>query len=228
MLQNWLEGLSLEAFTRAFYLRRPYAVPGTALSATALGGWQLAAKALAAPERDVLVVAHGMQDRLADPRNLDEALALFHSGRTIVLRNVERHDADVRQLGSCFERDLKGRAQVHLFATPRNQPGFGWHYDAEEVFLLQTHGSKEYFLRRNTVNPEPLPETMPEDMQFERETSSVMGSTLVAGDWLYIPGGWWHAARAQEEDSLALSIGVLPPDTELRRRRARLAQRLSA
>src|SRR5947199_5431507 len=32
--------------------------------------------------------------------------------------------------------------------------------------------------------------------------------SLIPGDWLYVPRGWWHCARATE-DSLSLSIGVL-------------------
>jgi 50S ribosomal protein L16 3-hydroxylase len=47
-------------------------------------------------------------------------------------------------------------------------------------------------------------------MQFGRETSPLIASTLVAGDWLYIPRGWWHMARAAD-DSLSISVGVLSP-----------------
>ena len=51
---------------------------------------------------------------------------------------------------------------------------------------------------------------MPEDMGYERETSRLrMTCRLEAGDWLYIPSGWWHIARTQAA-SLHLSIGVMP------------------
>ncbi len=32
---------------------------------------------------------------------------------------------------------------------------------------------------------------------------------LCAGDWLYLPGRWWHVAKCVE-DSLSISVGVLP------------------
>ncbi len=36
-----------------------------------------------------------------------------------------------------------------------------------------------------------------------------MASRLVAGDWLYIPRWWWHFVKC-EEDSLSISVGVMP------------------
>src|SRR5262245_3222938 len=38
----------------------------------------------------------------------------------------------------------------------------------------------------------------------------LMRCKLAAGDWLYIPGGWWHRTQAGVE-SLSLSVGVLAP-----------------
>src|SRR5437588_513514 len=79
-----------------------------------------------------------------------------------------------------------------------------------EVFIIQVQGCKEYTLRQNTVNPWPVWDTMPADLGYERETSRLrMTCRLEAGDWLYIPSGWWHIARTQAA-SLHLSIGVMP------------------
>ena len=76
--------------------------------------------------------------------------------------------------------------------------------------LLSRSRAVEYTLRQNTVNPLPVWDTMPEDMGYERETSRIrMTCRLEAGDWLYIPSGWWHIARTQAA-SLHLSIGVMP------------------
>src|SRR5262249_22517361 len=101
------------------------------------------------------------------------------------------------------------KVAIQLYATPRGYYSFTWHYDAEEVFILQTAGSKQYYLRENTVNPHPKLEAMPKDMHYEKETTPTIGALLIAGDWLYIPGGWWHVAKAPE-DSLSVSIGILP------------------
>jgi hypothetical protein len=87
---------------------------------------------------------------------------------------------------------------IHVFATPAGAPGFSWHYDAEDVFIIQTAGEKEYSLRKNTVNPWPLEETLPADMQYERELMPLMRVLLRAGDLLYIPCGYWHKAEAKK------------------------------
>jgi hypothetical protein len=65
------------------------------------------------------------------------------------------------------------------------------------VFIIQTAGEKEYSLRKNTVNPWPLEETLPDDMRYEREQTPLMRVRLRAGDLLYIPCGWWHKAEAR-------------------------------
>jgi ribosomal protein L16 Arg81 hydroxylase len=36
-----------------------------------------------------------------------------------------------------------------------------------------------------------------------------MTARLHAGDWLYLPVRWWHAARCVEH-SLSMSIGIYP------------------
>jgi ribosomal protein L16 Arg81 hydroxylase len=63
-------------------------------------------------------------------------------------------------------------------------------------------------MRRNTVNPRPRVDAIPRDAHFERETSPVLACTLLPGDWLYVPRGWWHMAYATR-DALSLSVGVL-------------------
>ena len=107
-------------------------------------------------------------------------------------------------------RSFHAPVDIQVYLTPDQQQAFGWHYDLEEVFIIQVQGCKEYTLRQNTVNPLPVWDTMPEDMGYERETSRLrMTCRLEAGDWLYIPSGWWHIARTQAA-SLHLSIGVMP------------------
>ncbi|MBY0229291.1 MAG: cupin domain-containing protein, partial [Gemmataceae bacterium] len=61
-----------------------------------------------------------------------------------------------------------------------------------------------------TVNPWPLIETIPQDMRHGREITPVMACKLAAGDWLYVPGGWWHRTEAGDDLSISLSVGVMP------------------
>src|SRR4051812_34420133 len=45
-------------------------------------------------------------------------------------------------------------------------------------------------------------------MRYEREIMPLLRCMLAAGDWLYIPAGYWHRTQAGEE-SISLSVGVL-------------------
>ncbi len=40
---------------------------------------------------------------------------------------------------------------MQLYATPGGTYSFGWHYDFEDVFIAQTLGIKDYYLRDNTL-----------------------------------------------------------------------------
>jgi ribosomal protein L16 Arg81 hydroxylase len=136
-----------------------------------------------------------------------EVRALFQHGIGIVVRSAEREASALAQLARSFARDLDGEAHVQLFVTPAGTHGFGWHYDREDVFIAQTGGRKDYFFRQNTVCPDVLHASMDFEL-FRREGSPVGTATLIAGDWLYIPSGWWHMAKCAE-DALSISIGVL-------------------
>src|SRR6185295_19696620 len=61
----------------------------------------------------------------------------------------------------------------------------------------------------NTVNPWPIEESLPADMHYEREIMPLMKCELAAGDWLYIPSGYWHMGQSRET-AISLAIGVQP------------------
>lgn len=159
---------------------------------------------------DVLVVRDGKLRAGPPPASLEEARALFAEGWSLVLRGTERFDAGLAAVAGRFAK-LGGRVQVQVYLTPAGAQGFGWHYDAEHVYIVQAGGAKDYYFRENTVNPRPRQGAMPRDQRFEDENSPSYGCRLARGGWLYLPRGWWHAAKAVE-DSLSISVGVLEPD----------------
>ncbi|MBI3336115.1 cupin [Candidatus Peregrinibacteria bacterium] len=197
-------------FLEENYLKTPFSIPDRAKSLLSALNWnEFYELAPLIPECDVLVVRNGRLFSDLLPRSGEEVKELHQKGFSIVLRNTQKVAPNLRTLAEDAERELHGEAVIQIYSTPKDFHSFGWHYDVEEVFIIQTNGQKEYYLRQNTVNPHPKLETMPKDMQFERETSPLIASTLIGGDFLYIPGGWWHCAKAIE-DSLSISIGVLP------------------
>jgi ribosomal protein L16 Arg81 hydroxylase len=202
--------MTSRSFLENHFLRLPLAMPGNAAPYRGLGDWDALEGILSHADADVLVVRDGAASETARPQNAAAAQALVADGHTVLVRHAERHHAGLARLGAEFARELAAPVDVHLYATGAGHHGFGWHYDAEDVFILQTAGSKEYWLRKNTVNPWPVIETLPADMRYEREIMPVMQCRLDAGDWLYVPNGYWHRAAALSE-SLSLAVGVLPP-----------------
>lgn len=211
-LETLLGDLSRQHFSEEYLHRLPLALPETAASLSALGTWDVLGRLLK-EAADVLVVGEGRRYEGIDPADLDEARALIDRGLTILVRHAERHDQPLGELAADFQNDFNAHVDVHMYVTPPDTHGFSWHYDAEDVFIIQTSGTKTYSLRKNTVNPWPLVETIPVNMRYERELMPLMQVELRAGDWLYIPCGYWHKADTPAGDDVAISlaVGVMSP-----------------
>jgi ribosomal protein L16 Arg81 hydroxylase len=208
MIERLLGSFPLDRFMDEHFLKLPFSLPHAARDFCDLGSWGMVESIFEQPGADVLIVKDGRRWEGSVAPPFDRARELYRDGFTLVLRHAERHDPQLQQLAAGFERDFRGPVDIQLYCTPASQFGFGWHYDAEDVFIIQTSGSKEYSLRKNTVNPWPLAETLPADMRYEREIMPLINCLLSAGDWLYIPNGYWHMAKAKEE-SISLAVGVL-------------------
>jgi hypothetical protein len=207
LLQGWLGELPLDAFRQRIFGREPTARPGVAAPETALLQWPQLDALLGRRGLDVLVVRAGRELALPPPRDRAELAGLLVRGLGLVIRHAERLDAGLAELGARLAHDLGGRAHVQLFVTAARTNGFGWHYDAEHVFIVQTAGAKTFYFRRNTV---AAPEAgAPDFTRVREETTPRMSCRLEPGDWLYLPRGWWHVAIA-ESDSLSISLGVTP------------------
>jgi ribosomal protein L16 Arg81 hydroxylase len=210
ILEFLLGSVPASSFLEEHFLKLPFALPGGCRELTARDAWQTVERILARPGVDLLAGKEGRPWQGNRPATGAEARALLAAGFTLGIRHAELHDPELAELAEAFRRDFAAPINVHLYCTPTGHPGFGWHYDAEEVFILQTQGSKEWLLRKNTVHPWPLVENLPADIRYEREMMPLLRCTLQAGDWLYIPAGYWHATRAGDE-SISLSVGILAP-----------------
>lgn len=209
-VKGLLDPESSAPFVRDYYLRLPFSQPG---GCPELAEWidtQLVAELLTVPEIDLLVGRGGTRREGPLPRDLASARTVVAEGYTLRFRHTEKHNPRLAELARQFSTAFGGPVDLQLYWTPAEQQGFGWHYDAEEVFVLQTAGQKEWWLRKNTVNPWPLMEAIPANQHYEREIMPVMKCNLAVGDWLYIPSGYWHRTMAGPEQSISISVGILP------------------
>jgi 50S ribosomal protein L16 3-hydroxylase len=211
VIEQILGDLAPGRFLDEYYTRVPCTRAGAAAGFTTFQGWPAVQAILAGTAVDGFLAREGVMWEGGRLPPFPELRAQFDQGHTLVIRSAERHDAEIARLAEGFQRDFAAEVNVHVYCTPPQRSGFGWHYDPEDVFILQTHGSKEYQLRKNTVNPWPLLAQMPKDLRYERERMPVWSCRLRPGDWLYIPTGWWHSARGIEGDSITLAIGLMTP-----------------
>jgi 50S ribosomal protein L16 3-hydroxylase len=197
-------------FIENYLHRLPYALAGTAKALCGWGAWE-ALEAISARAADILVIRRGEQLLGNIPRTSTSLRTVLDDGYTVRIRHAEQHHPQLLDLAEIFAATFESPVDIHLYATPPNSFGFSWHYDAEDVFIIQTAGEKEYFLRKNTVNPWPLEEAIPADMCYEREIMPLMRVVLRAGDLLYIPCGYWHRAQvpAGSDVAISLAIGVM-------------------
>jgi 50S ribosomal protein L16 3-hydroxylase len=208
-LQTLLGDLPLAQFVADYSYRLPCSAAGCAHPLCDLGTWDSLTAIITQERADILVCRQNEQYSGPSPRSADDARRLTDEGYTLLVRHAERHDLRLARLAAEFAADFAAPVNIHMYCTPPGQFGFDWHYDAEEVFIVQTAGRKEYSLRKNTVNPWPIEETLPTNMQYEREIMPLTRCELAAGDWLYIPSGYWHRGTSREL-ALSLAIGVQP------------------
>ena len=210
VLTRLLGGFPAGRFLEEFYNRLPHSRPGGAKDVTPPVGWDRIRAMLESPGVDVLLSRRGQLSAPACSPTFEDYRRSYNEGHTITIRGAEKLDPDLARLAAEFRADFLAPVNIHVYCTPSGEHGFGWHYDVEDVFILQAGGIKEYSLRKNTVNPWPVLESMPRDLRFEEEGSPVFTCRLEAGDWLYIPAGWWHVAKTERE-SISLAVGLMTP-----------------
>ncbi|MGH2679078.1 MAG: cupin domain-containing protein [Actinomycetota bacterium] len=126
---------------------------------------------------------------MADPAAV---AALFEDGATIVLQGLHRWSEPVARFCRDLELELGHPCQVNAYVTPRGAQGLDLHVDAHDVFVLQAFGRKRW-----EVHAAPR--------EGEREPLDV---EVTSGDTIYLPAGTPHAARAQDDVSGHLTVGI--------------------
>src|ERR1043166_6779919 len=143
-LDRILGDLPKRRFVEDFYLRQPFSRPGAAEALCELGSWETIRAMLAGERRtdcqslvpeqppvDLMLARQGRPWEGTGTPDYDEIRRLHAEGYTLVVRHAERHDPRLAELAGGFRRDFLAPVNVHLYATPADQFGFGWHYDAE-------------------------------------------------------------------------------------------------
>ncbi|MEA2286344.1 MAG: bifunctional lysine-specific demethylase and histidyl-hydroxylase [Solirubrobacteraceae bacterium] len=140
---------------------------------------------------------------------VDRVAEAFAAGATIVLQalHVNWHPAALYCRG--LEQRLECPVQANAYYTPSSAQGFGVHHDTHDVLILQVGGRKRWSVYEPVLEL-PLKSQRWTD-QLGGPGEPVMDVVLEAGDTLYLPRGWPHAAMTSDDESLHLTVGLHPP-----------------
>ena len=130
---------------------------------------------------------------LVDARKV---IDLFEGGATVVLQGLHRYWPPLTRLVAELELALGHPCQANAYLTPPGSRGFAVHSDSHDVFVFQTHGTKLW-----EVHPTPGENAVGE----RSEPREVL---LEPGLSMYLPTGTPHAARAEDNVSLHVTIGI--------------------
>ena len=119
----------------------------------------------------------------------------FAAGATIVFQSMHRYWGPLAEYCRGLELALGHPVQANAYITPPGAQGFGAHEDEHDVFVLQSHGTKQWKVHDH----HDLPPSRP----------AVIDALLSPGDSLYIPAGFPHSASTQERASAHITIGIL-------------------
>lgn len=199
-----------KSFLDKHFTRLPFSRPQGARTFTQFLNWETVENVIKAGQSVLRIVQDGKVIKDYVNLSFPEAMEHHRQGHTLLLRFAEKSHPALKALAEDFQKSFHSVVDIQLYCTPEGNNAFGWHYDVEEVFIIQTKGSKAYTIRPNTIHPNPLVRSIPKDLGYEKEKTPIeIKVTLEEGDWLYIPSGWWHIARTQKE-SMHISIGVMP------------------
>jgi ribosomal protein L16 Arg81 hydroxylase len=136
---------------------------------------------------------------------------MLRAGASICVTGMEAgHETLGRMAAAVADRlNYTGKVTVRAYLSPQGR-GFDMHFDARVASTLQISGKKRWWYRLDPKTRYPKKNSPHTEYLraagFDPPDKADMETVLLSpGDFLCIPAGTWHCARA-EEDSLALNL----------------------
>ncbi len=141
---------------------------------------------------------------IADLPRLTEAL---EAGATLFVAHFETLHQDLWDCCALLSEAFQVQVTVNAYFGGPGSRGFAPHIDHHDVLVAQAWGSKSWMIGDPTTE---APLVLPDHMS-EPAGELTRSLELRSGDLLYLPRGYWHAAKGNEsEGTLHLSFGIQP------------------
>ncbi len=166
-------------------------------------------------------VGIGNQD-LSDVVSANRVIDRYRRGDTVVLQGLHHTSPHLARLANNIALALDHPVQVNAYLSPPGARGLDLHFDFHDVFIVQLGGSKRW-----RVWPPLARMTDPvkgrhaiAGPRLEELGDPLLDLTMGAGDCLYLPRGYPHAAETLDDHSDHLTIGLVAVTWERVLRRA--------
>jgi ribosomal protein L16 Arg81 hydroxylase len=168
-------------------------------------------------ESDLRIVKDGQETKLGKlvegtvegkTNRLEALYAQYRAGATINLVFLHEQWPPLAALCRTLATELSASLHGNVYLTPAGAQALTPHHDPHDVFVLQLYGTKNWTLH-------PTQTELPLHAQGYQLPESgagepVMDFVLAPGDLAYLPRGTVHAAKANDQASLHLTIGMTP------------------
>ncbi len=138
--------------------------------------------------------------------NLKKLSAEYGKGATIALTSLDRHWRPLSDLCLRLEEQLDHGIKTNVYLTAGHTSGFPAHYDTHDILVLQIAGRKLWRIHEPTIRlPDVSQPCEPKSFSPGPRLTEV---ELRAGDLLYLPRGYGHAATTSDSHSAHVTVGI--------------------
>jgi lysine-specific demethylase/histidyl-hydroxylase NO66 len=128
-----------------------------------------------------------------------------------VLQGLQLTDPHLGRFANNLALAVDHPVQINAYLTPAGTKGLELHFDFHDVFVVQLDGEKRWRVWAPLARTErPVRDgARPSMPTWDEVGEPLLDVTLEAGDCLYLPRGFPHAAEALASSSSHLTVGVM-------------------
>jgi hypothetical protein len=132
---------------------------------------------------------------------------LMAGSASVVAGAMETYVPAIGTLCAALAAELGEHVAATAIATTGDGGALDLHYDVCDLIILQLEGAKRW-----TIYADPMVDPV---RGSPRGTADASGAALLdvelqAGDWLFVPGGYYHQCDTLTERSLHLGVMITP------------------
>lgn len=132
---------------------------------------------------------------------------VLEEGATVIVEAVNEASVLLNGMVEDIVSQFCARSSINAYMSFGNQPGFGVHYDDQDLIVVQIDGRKKWDFFHCNEYGHPIDDFL----MRSNENDVSMSFDLECGDVLYVPKGVWHQACGVGAPSLHLAIGIEYP-----------------